>query len=178
MKANPKLAPYRRKIVIENWDDICTLFSQDRASGQGAKTIGEANLDMDVESSNAQASFGTDERTVEEDDVMSILLARQQRLKEKASSSTGSQGTKRKFTSSQALHDVLGRMVDSLDKYLMTDTKKATTEEVLRELEKVDLDSTQMLKALDMMMHDQRLFDTFSGMPNHLRQQWILMHLR
>ncbi|KAL1569358.1 hypothetical protein AAHA92_00844 [Salvia divinorum] len=39
LKANAKLAPYRRRIVIENWDDICTLFSQERADGQGGKNL-------------------------------------------------------------------------------------------------------------------------------------------
>ena len=38
LKANSKIGPYRRKIVIENREDIYTLFSQDRADGQGAKT--------------------------------------------------------------------------------------------------------------------------------------------
>ena len=38
LKAYSKIGPYSRKIVIENWEDIYALFSQDRADGQGAKT--------------------------------------------------------------------------------------------------------------------------------------------
>lgn len=173
LKANPKLAPYGAgKIIVDNWDDICTIFSQDRASGQGARTFEEASADIDIEASSAHKSF----ETADDDDAISMLMARQERLKRKENpSSSGSRGMKRK-NSADAL-EVLEKMSDSFNKYLMAESRKATTAEVLQELEKVDLDQTQKLLALDLMMQNQRLFDTFSGMPDHLRLPWISMHL-
>lgn len=176
LTANPKLGPYRRKIVVENWEEICILFSQDRANGEGAQTALEANAEMEVEeSTNLEESFETNPQSLE-DEAMNALLARQQ-SKLKASSSTDSRGTKRKVTSSQALYKVLGRMADSLDRYLNSESSKVTTELVLVELDKVSLDRRQLLKGVDLLMHDARKFDTFSGLPDELKRDWLLMHI-
>ncbi|KAL3524788.1 hypothetical protein ACH5RR_013160 [Cinchona calisaya] len=124
-EANPKISPYRRKIVVENWEDICVLFSLDRANGEGAQTSFEANAEMDVEESiNLEESFENDPQTLDHE-VMNSLLARQG-SKSKASSSSDSRGTKRKLTSSQALYKVLGRMANSLDKYLNSTGPRVT----------------------------------------------------
>ncbi|CAI9095138.1 OLC1v1031008C1 [Oldenlandia corymbosa var. corymbosa] len=176
LEANPKLAPYRKKIVIENWDDICILFSKAFVTGQCGNLTRETNKEKELGSSKEEESFGTNERTVEKDDLGSTPLDGQKRWLN-ASSSSGSQDSKRRLTTSQTMADVLGRMADSLNRFVMAKTKKATTQEVLRELQKVDLTRTQMLTVLDMMMHDQILFDTFVGLPSDLRQPWILMQL-
>ncbi|KAL3502921.1 hypothetical protein ACH5RR_037370 [Cinchona calisaya] len=101
-----------------------SCFSQDRGNGEGAQTAFKANAKMDVEECiNLEEIFENDPQTLE-DDVMNKLLARQ-RSKSKASSSSDSHGMKRKLTSSQALYKVLGRMTDSLDKYLNSEGPRA-----------------------------------------------------
>ena len=173
---NPKILPYRKKIVVENWEDICTLFSQDRANGEGAQTVFEANAETEVEeSANVEESFETDSRSLE-DEVMNALLARQ-RSKSKASSSTNDRGTKRKLTSSQVLYKVLGRMADSLDKYLNSECSKVTTKMVEDELSKIELDRFQLLKGIDLLMNDRTKYDTFSGLRDDLKKDWLLMHI-
>ena len=110
-----------------------------------------------------------------EDDTMNTLLSQQSRLKRSVSES---RGVKRKLTSSQALYKVLGRMADSLDKYLNSESSKATTQMVLDEVNKVtNLDQIQVLKAMDLLMNDQRKFETFISLPNKVKRRWILMHL-
>ncbi|KAL3525299.1 hypothetical protein ACH5RR_013671 [Cinchona calisaya] len=105
-----------------------------------AQTAFEANAEMDVEESiNLEESFENDPQTLE-DEVMNNLLARQ-RSKSKASSSSDSRGTKRKLTSLQAL-------------YLNSGDLRVKTKSELNELRKVDLDQIQMLKGVDLMMHD------------------------
>ncbi|KAM7459508.1 hypothetical protein LguiA_036502 [Lonicera macranthoides] len=76
------------------------------------------------------------------------------------------------------MYNVLGRMADSLDRFLNSEPSKPTTQTVLDEVSKVTgLDETQVLKSVDLLMHDQRKFDTFSGLPAKLKKPWILMHL-
>ena len=162
--------------MVENWEDICTLFSQDRANGEGAQTVFEANVETEVEeSANVEESFETDSRSLE-DEVMNALLARQ-RSKSKASSSTNDRGTKRKLTSSQVLYKVLGRMADSLDKYLNSECSKVTTKMVEDELSKIELDRFQLLKGIDLLMNDRTKYDTFSGLGDDLKKDWLLMHI-
>ncbi|KAL3518965.1 hypothetical protein ACH5RR_021554 [Cinchona calisaya] len=67
-EVNPKIGPYRRKIVVENWEDICVLFSQDRANREGAQTAFEANAEMNVEESiNLEESFENDPLTLKDE---------------------------------------------------------------------------------------------------------------
>ena len=179
MQAHPKIYPYRSKITIENWEDICIIFAQDRANGQGARTALEVEAEIEAEGSinlEGEEFVETNSKSIE-DDAMDTLLAQQRRLKRDASVSE-SRGVKRKPTSSQALYNVLGRMADSLDKYLNSESSKATTQMVLDEVNKAaNLDQIQVLKAVDLLMNDQRKFETFIGLPNELKRQWILMHL-
>ena len=37
MQANPKAACYKNK-EVKNWEAICTIFSKDHATGEGAMT--------------------------------------------------------------------------------------------------------------------------------------------
>jgi hypothetical protein len=39
-QANEKAAPYKNK-VIHNWNEICTIYSKDHATGLGARTGAE-----------------------------------------------------------------------------------------------------------------------------------------
>ncbi|KAL3538271.1 hypothetical protein ACH5RR_001637 [Cinchona calisaya] len=102
------------------------------------------------ESINLEESFENDPQTLE-DEIMNNLLA-QQRSKSKGSSSTYSRSAKRKLTSLQGLHKILGQLAGSLDKYLNLEGTKAITESVLNELCKVDLDQSQLLKDVDLLM--------------------------
>ncbi|XP_042029590.1 uncharacterized protein LOC121776482 [Salvia splendens] len=72
LKANPKIAPYRKRITVENWDDICTLFSQDRADGQCSKTFQE-NTNEEVDFATVGESL---DMSVEEANAMTDLVAR------------------------------------------------------------------------------------------------------
>ncbi|KAI5673430.1 hypothetical protein M9H77_13794 [Catharanthus roseus] len=84
----------------------------------------------------------------------------------------GKYGTKRKLTSTQTLYKVLGSIADSLDKYQNYESAKATTQMVLDEVNKVvNLDDFQILKVVDLLMNDQRKFETFVGLPNYLKRQ-------
>ncbi|KAL8146913.1 hypothetical protein AgCh_004589 [Apium graveolens] len=44
----PHASAYKNK-HIQNWDDICTLFSSDRATGEGAEQFEESAVTMDLE---------------------------------------------------------------------------------------------------------------------------------
>ena len=60
--------------MVENWDDICILFSQDRADGQGAKTHLENNVEAEVEVDSTTIGDSLD-KCDEEVDAMSESLA-------------------------------------------------------------------------------------------------------
>ncbi|KAL1819357.1 hypothetical protein ACET3Z_014226 [Daucus carota] len=44
----PDASAYQNK-CIQNWDDICTLFASDRATGDGAEQLGESATPMELE---------------------------------------------------------------------------------------------------------------------------------
>ncbi|KAK6921510.1 Myb/SANT-like domain [Dillenia turbinata] len=50
-ESHPDARPYR-KMVIENWEDICTIFAQDEAIGDNAQTPTEVDVDMIHKDSN------------------------------------------------------------------------------------------------------------------------------
>ncbi|KAI5649282.1 hypothetical protein M9H77_35287 [Catharanthus roseus] len=102
--SHPKVCSYRNKIIIENWDDISILFSQDRANGQCARTA----MELDQVEIEPKESINLDEEE---------FLA------------------------------------------------KATSQIVLDEVNKVaNLNDFQILNALDLLMNDQRKFETFVGL--------------
>ncbi|KAL1564267.1 hypothetical protein AAHA92_06634 [Salvia divinorum] len=140
LKANSKIAPYRKRITIENWDDICTIFSQDRADGQGSKTYQENINETEVEVDSATIGDSL-YRSDEEVDAMRDLLARKKR--KETTSSSCSLGSKKKTSSTKIISDY--------DK--------------------------QTIKALDLMMHDSILFDTFVGIPVEMKYKWLKTQL-
>ncbi|CAI9109558.1 OLC1v1009398C1 [Oldenlandia corymbosa var. corymbosa] len=233
--ANPKLAPYRSKIIVENWEEICTIFSQDRANGQGGHTLTEMNAEETVgESVNLGDPFETCEEdeimrlmlgfqkrkeaassstfqdrangqgghtlremnaeetvgesvnlgdpfeTCEEDEIMRLMLGYQMR-KEAASSST-SQGMNKKPSSSNIMCCFMKQIAENFGEFMVTErqilvaTKKATPEDILEALKVVSLDEMQTFKALDLMMGNQRLYDTFVGLSTvEMKQQWLMV---
>lgn len=69
-------------------------------------------------------------------------------------------------------------MTECLASFLKSEPPRATTQMALDEVSKVEgLNDTQILRAVDLLMNDQRKFDTFSGLPNRLRRTWLQMHL-
>ncbi|XP_059636684.1 uncharacterized protein LOC132278803 isoform X2 [Cornus florida] len=157
IKEHPEAAPYREKISIENWEDICTLFTQDHGIREGAQNLSE--------------SYGNDGS---DDHATNIF---EDRLLRRSSSSSDSESRKRKQRSSDALHAVLGRMVDCFEKFL-SEPPKASTKMVLEKVSKVpDLDRTQLLLAVDLFRHDQIKFETFCDLPDNLKRHWIMIHL-
>ncbi|KAM7470044.1 hypothetical protein LguiA_008227 [Lonicera macranthoides] len=180
VQVHTKAVPYRRKIVIDNWDDICAIFAQDRANGEGAQTAFETDIEMATNevSNNLEETFGTNDRGLEDERALEDDATNTSGGQRKSSSSSLSRGKKRKERGSETMYNVLGRMADSLDRFLNSEPSKPTTQAVLDEVSKVTgLDETQVLKSVDLLMHDQRKFDTFSGLPAELKKPWILMHL-
>ena len=68
-------------------------------------------------------------------------------------------------------------MADSLDKYLNSECSKVTTKMVEDELSKIELDRFQLLKGIDLLMNDRTKYDTFSGLGDDLKKDWLLMHI-
>ncbi|XP_047949129.1 uncharacterized protein LOC125194960 [Salvia hispanica] len=206
LKANPKIAPYRKRIAVENWDDICALFSQDRADGQGSKTFQEnTNEEVDIEVDSATVGESLD-MSVEEASAMADLVARKKR--KETTSSSSSLGSKKKTSSTKVISDCVQRMSTDFSDYLMVEKnkselvveqkkldieqkkllieekkliiekqKKMNPQEILAELKTIVLDETQLIKALDLMMHDGILFDTFVGIPVELKYRWLKAQL-
>jgi len=129
-------------------------------------------------SNNLEETFGTSDRGLEDERALEDDATHTSGGQRKSSSSSLSRGKKRKERGSETMYNVLGRMADSLDRFLNSEPSKPTTQAVLDEVSKVPgLDETQVLKSIDLLMHDQRKFDTFSGLPVELKKPWILMHL-
>ncbi|CAI9105862.1 OLC1v1004879C1 [Oldenlandia corymbosa var. corymbosa] len=128
VEANPKLAPYRRKIIVENWEEICTIFSQDRANGQGGHTLREMNAEETVGES---VNLGDPFETCEEDEIMRLMMGYQKR-KEAASSSTF-QGMNKKPSSSNIMCGFMKQIAENFGEFMVTErqilvaTKKSYT---------------------------------------------------
>ena len=45
------------------------------------------------------------------------------------------------------------------------------------ELSKIELDRFQLLKGIDLLMNDRTKYDTFSGLGDDLKKDWLLMHI-
>lgn len=119
LKANSKIAPYRKRIVIDNWDDICILFSQDRADGQGSRTIQENIDEIEVDSATIPDSLDK----CDEVDAISELLARKKR--KETTSSSCSLGPKKKTSSTTIISDCMQRMATDFSDYLAVERKKS-----------------------------------------------------
>ncbi|KAF8408995.1 hypothetical protein HHK36_005066 [Tetracentron sinense] len=65
--SNPNAGPYRYK-AIENWDDLVLLFGKDRANGEGAENVADANeVMLDEEAGDVEpTSMGLDDISVNE----------------------------------------------------------------------------------------------------------------
>ncbi|CAI9114937.1 OLC1v1015762C1 [Oldenlandia corymbosa var. corymbosa] len=181
LQANPQLAPYRNKIVIENWNDICAIFSQDRADGQGAATFEENNAENEVNSFNIG---DPSEEIHNQSEAMRLLLARQKR--KEGTSSACSQGSRKKPTSMQA-PDYMTQMAPEFSDYILGERKKTklviaqktkiTPQQILSELKEIDLDNMQKIKAVDMMILNRVMFDTFVGFLVELKYKWLMAKL-
>lgn len=169
--------------MVENWDDICTLFSQERADGQGSRTHQEHTDEIEVNSPTVGDSL---DKCDEEVDVsVTELLARQKR--KGATSSSTSLGSRKKPSGTTIISDCMKQMTADFSDYMMTEKKKnefllgekkrVNPQVILEELECIGLDSMQKIKVVDLMMHDHILFDTFVGMPLELKDMWLKMHL-
>ncbi|CAI9098635.1 OLC1v1035314C1 [Oldenlandia corymbosa var. corymbosa] len=64
------------------------------------------------------------------------------------------------------------------DGQILVATKKATPEDILEALKVVSLDEMQTFKALDLMMDNHRLYDTFVGLSTvEMKQRWLMVQL-
>ncbi|CAI9096179.1 OLC1v1032264C1 [Oldenlandia corymbosa var. corymbosa] len=171
----------KNKIVIENWDDICAIFSQGRADGQGAATFEENNAENEVNSFNIG---DPSEEIHNQSEAMRLLLARQKR--KEGTSYACSQGSRKKPTSTQA-PDYMTQMAAKCSDYMLGERKKTelviaqktkiTPQQILSELKEIDLDDMQKIKIVDMMMLNRVMFDTFVGLPVELKYKWLMAKL-
>ncbi|KAK6915939.1 Myb/SANT-like domain [Dillenia turbinata] len=180
-KSHPDAKPYR-KITIENWQDICTLFAPDGNTGEGAQ------LGVGFKNQLSQREFNhVEEPNVVSDledtglnhDVSTLEGGNQQEKSNPFLIST-LPSRKRKRHSLDSINATLGHLAEILEKYLKFFAPRplATTQMVLHEVSKVPgLSQAQLLRAVDLLMNNQRKFDTFSGLPNDLKVQWLLLHL-
>ncbi|KAL1826502.1 hypothetical protein ACET3Z_004914 [Daucus carota] len=56
---NPNASKYQNK-SIHNWDDICTLFASDRATGEGAEQYEESAAAMEMENELGSGGAGSE----------------------------------------------------------------------------------------------------------------------
>ncbi|CAI9094003.1 OLC1v1029632C1 [Oldenlandia corymbosa var. corymbosa] len=144
--------------------NLHNLLTQDRANGQGGHTLREMNAEETVEE---YVNLGDPFETCEEDKIMRLMLGYQKR-KEAASSST-SQGMKKKPSSSNIMCGFMKQIPENFGEFMVTErqilvaTKKTTPEDILEALKVVSLDEMQTFKALDLMMDNQRLYDSLLG---------------
>ncbi|VFQ74855.1 unnamed protein product [Cuscuta campestris] len=159
-----------------------------RADGQGSRTIQETNDEIEIDSATIPDSLDK----CDEVDVISDLLARKKR--KETTSSSCSIGPKKKTSSTTIISDCMQRMATDFNDYLaverkksellltekglmLAEKKKINPQEILAELKAIELDDMQMIKAVDLMMHDHILFNTFVGMPTELKYKWLKVQL-
>ncbi|KAM7502572.1 hypothetical protein LguiB_001476 [Lonicera macranthoides] len=98
VQVHTKAVLYRRKIVIDNWDDICAIFAQDRANGERAQTAFEIDIEMATNevSNNLEETFGTSDRGLEDERALEDDATHTSGGQRKSSSSSLSRGKKEK----------------------------------------------------------------------------------
>ncbi|XP_047966366.1 protein ALTERED PHOSPHATE STARVATION RESPONSE 1-like [Salvia hispanica] len=188
LAANPKIAPYRRGVETQNWEDICSIFSEDCADKGDERTFQEVNDEIGVDYSTTGDSLDSCDEKV---DVRDSLA--QQKLK-KTTSSSNTQGRKKKSSMDKLISDCMKQMTTAFSDYLVVERKKSelviaekelmlaekkklNVQEIVAELKTFYLNDMQIIKALDLMMHDRILFDMFAGMPTELKYKWLKVQL-
>ena len=152
MQANEKAAIYKNK-VIHNWNEICTIYSKDHATGQGARTGAETETETQ-----------TVPPTQETNDI-----------------SPECAGPSKKPRMGEAIMCMLGDMKTSWsDAMKSTEPLQAPQvtphSVVLVALEDIqDMSRSDKLRAYGKLILSERLFHALMELPLELRKEWLLM---
>jgi hypothetical protein len=152
LQANEKAAPYKSK-VIRNWNEICTIYSKDHATGLGART-GAESTDPEVIQPAVEANDTSPEAV--------------------------GPSPKRPRTG-EAIMCMLGSLKTSFDD-AMKSTEPLQQPQVtppsvmLATIEAVpDMSRTEQLRAYAKLTVSERLFHSLLELPLDARKEWLLM---
>ena len=152
MQANEKAAIYKNK-VIHNWNEICTIYSKDHATGQGARTGAETETETQ-----------TVPPTQETIDV-----------------SPECAGPSKRPRMGEAIMCMLGDLKTSWsDAMKLTEALHAPQvtppSAILAALDDIpDLSRSDKLKAYAKLTLSERLFHSLMQLPMDCRKEWLLM---
>ena len=148
MQANPKAACYKNK-EVKNWEAICTIYTKDHATGEGAMTGAETE---------AQPT---------EPDVVAVeyspeMPQKRQRIGDAILC---------------MLRDMKCSFQDALKSLEPLELPKVTPPlEILAALEKIpELARSDMLRAYGKLIPSERLFQALMELPMDFRKEWLLM---
>ncbi|CAM0946196.1 unnamed protein product [Alopecurus aequalis] len=153
VEANEKAAIYKNK-VIHNWNEICTIYSKDHATGEGARTGAEAATATD----NVAA-------TPEANDISPELAG----------------PSSKKPRMGEAIMCMLGDVKTSFAEAMKStepsQAHQATSPSVvLAALADIpDLSKTDKLRAYAKLILSERLFHALLELPMEDRKEWLLM---
>ncbi|KAF8720732.1 hypothetical protein HU200_023636 [Digitaria exilis] len=145
VEANKAAACYKTKIV-KNWDAICTIYSKDHATGDGAQT--------GVESSQVAPEQG--------DDASPELPQKRQRTCEAI------------LTILEDMRTSFSDVFKSTEPIPLPQVTPPA--EILAKLQMIpDLARCDMLKSYGKLILNERLFQALMELPMDMRKEWILM---
>ncbi|CAM0943674.1 unnamed protein product [Alopecurus aequalis] len=157
VEANKSAASYKTK-RIHNWEDICTIYSKDHATGQAARTGAESAQEM---------AAGSDKNNKEgspDCPMAPSLLGKRPR--------TG-----------ETLVSLLGDIKTTFDSLLKSTEpvelpKVTPPRDILDALKQIpDLSQSDMLRAYGMLNRDDRIFKALMELPMDMRKVWLLMEI-
>ena len=152
MQANEKAAIYKNK-VIHNWNEICTIYSKDHATGQGARTGAENEIETQTVPPT-QETIGTSPECA---------------------------GPSKRPRRGEAIMCMLGDLKTSWsDAMKSTEALHAPQvtppSSILAALDDIpDLSRSDKLRAYAKLTISERLFHSLMELPVDYRKEWLLM---
>ena len=152
MQANEKAAIYKNK-VIHNWNEICTIYSKDHATGQGARTGAETETETQTIPPTQETNYISPECA----------------------------GPSKNPRMSEAIMCKLGDMKTSWsDAMKSTEPLQASQitprSVILAALDDIpDLSRSDKLRAYAKLTISERLFHSLMELPVDYRKEWLLM---
>ena len=152
MQANEKAAIYKNK-VIHNWNEICTIYSKDHATGQGARTGAETETETQ-----------TVRPTQETIDISPECV-----------------GPSKRARMGEAIMCMLGDLKTSWSEAMKSTEavhalQVTPPSAILAALDDIpDLSRSDKLKAYAKLTLSERLFHSLMQLPMDCRKEWLLM---
>ncbi|XP_017242378.1 uncharacterized protein LOC108214731 [Daucus carota subsp. sativus] len=151
-KENPNASKYQNK-SIDNWDDICTLFASDRATGEGAEQYEESAAAMEMENelgsggANSEAASGESNKKVKRDRLADAVTKFAESFSEYVSKARGPPRP-----SSKEIYDVLSAVPY--------------------------ISRMQILKGVKSFMNGTvDMFEMLKSLPEDDKLDWVLLHI-